>query len=121
MPGGTGSFKVAAATDVIFSGPQVGDIFAVQGVNGTTGAPTFTNIRGLGLKSVPRTSGAYTASNSEFVLANAGGGTITVTLPAASDGAQVRVIKTDTSTNAVTVKPASGTLANVAGPSGSTA
>jgi len=51
----------------------------------------------------------YTAVNRDIVLANAASGAITVTIPITA-GTQVTVKKIDSSTNAVTVVPASGTI-----------
>ena len=52
----------------------------------------------------------YTAASGELVLASASGGAFTVTLPAVAAGAVCTVKKTDSSANAVTVSPASGTI-----------
>lgn len=47
---------------------------------------------------------AYTAAAGDFVPVNASGGAVTVTLPTApANGTRVTVMKTDTSTNAVTI------------------
>lgn len=60
---------------------------------------------------VPRSkSAAYTANDGEAVLADATSGAFTVTLPASSAGRSVTVKKVDSSSNAVTVTPGSGTI-----------
>jgi Zn-dependent alcohol dehydrogenase len=55
-------------------------------------------------------TGNYTAAANEFVPCDASGGAFTVTLPAATSGRVVTVKKTDSSTNGVSVAPASGTI-----------
>ena len=47
----------------------------------------------------------YTASASDFILADASAGNITITLPAPVDGAKVAVKKIDSSANTVTINP----------------
>ena len=62
---------------------------------------------------------AYSAADSDFVLANATGGAFTVTLPPVVDGALVGVKKTDSSGNAVTLKTSdSSTIDGIAGSTG---
>lgn len=59
---------------------------------------------------VTKTS-AYTAAYGDLVLADASAGAFAVTLPAVASGKQkVTVKKKDSSTNAVTVSPQSGTI-----------
>jgi hypothetical protein len=53
---------------------------------------------------------AYTASNLDFVLCNATTAAFTVTLPTAPNGGRISVKKTDSSSNAITVAPATGTI-----------
>jgi len=55
--------------------------------------------------SVVSKSSDYTASNNEFVLVDASGGAVTITLPSPSSGGKVGVKKTDSSTNTVTISP----------------
>jgi len=63
-----------------------------------------------GVFTVTAKSTTYTASSYDFILANASVAGFTITLPAASNGAVVRVKKVDATTNAVTIAPASGTI-----------
>jgi hypothetical protein len=58
---------------------------------------------------VTKTS-AYAASNWDFVLANATSGAFSVTSPGTAADAQVTIKKIDSSANAVTFVPASGTV-----------
>jgi hypothetical protein len=58
-------------------------------------------------------SANYTASSYDFVVGNAAGAGFTVTLPAASNGAMVRVKKIDSSGNAIIVAPPSGQIDNL--------
>jgi len=58
---------------------------------------------GGGYSAVPSKSSDYTASENEFVLADASSNPITITLPAASEAVLVGVKKTDSSANAVTI------------------
>lgn len=61
-------------------------------------------------------TGAYTAVAGDFVPCSASGGAFTVTLPSApSAGTRVTVMKTDTSTNAVTIARAGTDVINVSG------
>lgn len=63
---------------------------------------------------IPRTvqtkTTTYTAVAGDIVLASASGGAWALTLPAVASGAWVTVKKTDSSANAITVTPASGTI-----------
>ena len=52
----------------------------------------------------------YTASDGDFVLADASADPITITLPSPTKGATVIVKKTDSSANAVTVNTAAGSI-----------
>jgi hypothetical protein len=56
------------------------------------------------------TSSDYIASTGEYVLADASGGPLTVTLPAPEADATVAVKKTDASENDVTVSTPSGNI-----------
>lgn len=47
----------------------------------------------------------YTASASDFILADASAGNITITLPAPVDGAKVAVKKIDSSANTIIINP----------------
>lgn len=58
-------------------------------------------------------SSAVTGTDA-FILANANGGAIIVTLPAAAAGRRYKVKKIDASVNAVTITPASGTIDGLA-------
>jgi len=50
-------------------------------------------------------TGNYNASNNEFVLVDASGGAVTITLPAPVSSGRVAVKKIDSSTNTVTINP----------------
>ncbi|PLS80892.1 hypothetical protein CYG49_03980 [Candidatus Saccharibacteria bacterium] len=62
-----------------------------------------------GTENVIRINAAYTAKTHEALICDAGAGGFTVTLPAVSNGARVRVKKVDSTTNAILVVPPSGT------------
>lgn len=72
-------------------------------------SPRFGTSGGRAGTVVSKTT-TYTAASGELVLADASGGAFTVTLPAVASGATCTVKKTDSSINAVTVSPASGTI-----------
>jgi len=55
-------------------------------------------------------TGNYTAADGDVVICDATGGAFTITLPAVAAGAYVTVKKKDSSANAITVSPASGTI-----------
>lgn len=55
-------------------------------------------------------TGNYTAVSGDVVICDATGGAFTITLPAVAVGAFVTVKKKDSSANAITVSPASGTI-----------
>jgi len=58
-----------------------------------------------GYSSQTTQTSAYTASDGEYVYADASGGGFTVTLPSPSQGARVGVEKTDSTSNTVTIAP----------------
>ncbi|MGV9001361.1 MAG: hypothetical protein ACOH18_00170 [Candidatus Saccharimonadaceae bacterium] len=68
---------------------------------------------GGGMTAVARTT-SYTASASNFVIANAAGGAFTITLPPVANGISVSVKKVDSSANAIDVVPQSGLIDNLA-------
>lgn len=110
-----GQSSVSTASDVAFTAsPSTGQFLQYDAVG---------KWKNKNLHTATTKTANYTAVNGEFVICNASSGAITITLPDASvakTGGTVRVIKSDSSTNAVTVRPATGTLNNVAGPSGAT-
>jgi hypothetical protein len=52
----------------------------------------------------------YTAVAGDFVIGDASSAAFTVTLPAATNGAEVSVKKVDSSVNGILVQPASGQI-----------
>jgi hypothetical protein len=50
-------------------------------------------------------TGNYTASHGDVILADATGGSITITLPAAAEGRQVTVKRVNSGSNTVTIDP----------------
>lgn len=63
-----------------------------------------------GASTVSTRTAAYTAVARDLILASAATAAFTVTLPAVTAGRWVTVKKTDSTANAVTVSPASGTI-----------
>lgn len=117
--GGGGSGSVA--TDTLWD--AAGDLAVgsgadtaaklTKGSNGTVLTVTAGTV-GWGAAGAARTvvtkTTTYTAVTGDIVLASASGGAWALTLPAVTAGATVTVKKTDSSANAVTVTPASGTI-----------
>ncbi|MGB4759249.1 MAG: hypothetical protein WBP26_04260 [Candidatus Saccharimonadales bacterium] len=110
-------FNISLANDASFPGsPTNGQVLQFSSSEGNKWTPV-TLSGGGGLTTTARTT-SYTAVAYDHVLANATSGVLTVTLPSAStagNGAVVRVTKTDASTNAVTVRPATGNLNGLSG------
>lgn len=64
----------------------------------------------IGPATVQTKTTTYTAADHDLVLASASGGAWVLTLPAVGAGKWVTVKKTDSTANAITVTPASGTI-----------
>jgi hypothetical protein len=85
----------------------------VNGSDAATKAYVDSNMGGTS-RFTPRPLTTSAAVNDyNFVIANATSGVLTVTLPAAISGGWVRVKKSDSSGNAVTIVPASGQIDNL--------
>jgi len=94
---------VAKVNGVAVSGtPTTGQVLTATSTTAANWQTPSAGGGGTGFTVTTLTSGAQVA-NMKFVLANASAGGFTVTLPAASAGAWVRVKKTDNSVNAVLV------------------
>jgi hypothetical protein len=116
----SGHWELIGATPATLpAAVDIGGVFisgsAVDGyVLTATGASTATwqaaSGGGASATQVVSKTGVYTAHSGDIVLANATSGAFTVTLPAAVADEMVWVKKTDSSTNAITVAPASGTI-----------
>ena len=120
-----------AATTILTVATGGSDVFSKAG-GGTTASIVLTNqqetyvynasggIWTNGLGRLPRASippnktvaptATYTAIAGDIVLATAGAGGFTVTLPAVTKNAQVLVKKVDSGAGTITVSPASGTI-----------
>lgn len=108
-PSSGGSTTLGGDTDVSITSPANGQVLTYDSTSslwknqalpsGGGSSNTFTAVS---------VSANYTASNYAFVLVNASSGGITITLPAASNGAWVRVKKLDSTTNAVLAVGQSG-------------
>ena len=92
----TGNVTTLGATTLVSAGSILGGVTILTGVTSITAHYTV---------------GSYTA-----ILCNATGGAITLTLPASSLKRllSVKKVALDSSTNAVTITPASGTIDNAA-------
>lgn len=81
------------------SAPSNGQVLTATGASTTAwSSPTVLNV----YTPVARTAN-YTAANHDFVVCNATSAGFTVTLPTAAAGAEVRVLKVDSSVNSVIV------------------
>lgn len=79
--------------------------------DGLTGGGDITSSRTLNAQNVTSQSSNYTASEVDIVLADASGGSITITLPSPSTDIDITVKKTDSSSNAVDIAtPGSETI-----------
>jgi len=76
----------------------------------TLGVKWATAASGGGAYTAVAKSGAYTAASGEFVICNSASSGFIITLPAAANGAYVRVKKLGADTNTVSVMPPSGTI-----------
>lgn len=119
VSGLTGATAVTRYVGATNSGAPASGTFAVGDFvidqTGTiwicTAAPsTWTQVTAASSGVVVSKTGNYTAASGDIVLANATSGAFAVTSPAATSNAVVTVKKTDSSTNAVTFSPASGTV-----------
>ena len=81
---------------------------------GTVAAGDHAHAGGGGETVTASKTTTYTAAASEFVRCDSSGGAFTVTSPAHSSGAYFTVKMTDSSFNAVTISPASGTIDGLA-------
>lgn len=119
--GGGGGGSGSVATDTLWD--AAGDLAVGSGADTATKLPKGSNgtvltvtagAVGWGAAGAARTvvtkTTTYTAVTGDIVLASASGGAWALTLPAVTAGATVTVKKTDSSANAVTVTPASGTI-----------
>lgn len=130
VAGKTGAVTLTAA-DVGLNVTTKGDMLVASAANtlarvgvGTNGQVlTADSTQATGVKWAAPSSGnmtvvsktaAYTASNLDFILCNATTAAFTITLPTAPNGGRISVKKTDSTSNAITVAPATGTIDSLA-------
>ena len=99
----------SATAAVPLTNQQETYIYNVSGAIWSNGLGRFARASAPPTKTVAPTT-TYTALAGDIVLATAGAGGFTVTLPAVSRNAQVFVKKVDSGAGTITVSPASGTI-----------
>lgn len=99
----------SATAAVPLTNQQETYIYNVSGAIWSNGLGRFARASAPPTKTVAPTT-TYTALAGDIVLATAGAGGFTVTLPAVSRNAQVQVKKVDSGAGTITVSPASGTI-----------